>query len=195
MNCRIDIHGGKCCIHNHRELINAPFQQPLKPCSDHVKGQVKYKHHNTDKTGNGSIFTGENADTLPALLGLYDRLLAKPLNKIKSHIRNCSAAVKSTFLFHLTDNMLQHFRFIFIQLKLVKNQVITFNNLRCCKPDRNSRLLCMVLNEMNHGMNAAMHRSVMILFVTKILFHRTFLILCNMDRMPDQLVHSLIFRR
>ena len=41
--------------------------------------------------------------------------------------------------------MLQHFRFIFIQLKLVKNQVITFNNLRCCKPDRNSCLLCMIL--------------------------------------------------
>ena len=201
MNCRIDIHGGKCCIHDHRELINAPFQQPLKPCSDDIKGQVKHKHHNTDKTGNGGIFTGKNpvnlltADTFPALLGFYDRLFTEPLNKIKSHICNCSAAVKSTLLFHLTYNMLQHFCFIFIQLKLIKNQVIAFNDLRCGKPDRNSCCLCMILNQMNHGMNTAMHRSIMIFFVTKILFHRAFLIFCNVNGMPDQLVHPFILCR
>ena len=55
------------------------------------------------------------------------------LDKIKPHVRDSRTPVHTTLCLHLADNMLQHFFFIFIQLQLLQNQMISFNGLLAAK--------------------------------------------------------------
>ena len=108
---------------------------------------------------------------------LDDRCLANLLNESKAHIRDCRSLIHAAFLFHLTDDVLQHFFFILIQLELVKNHLVAFRQLACRKTNRNARFRCVVLDQMHDTMQTAMHRAIMILRVAKICAPRFFLIL------------------
>lgn len=72
---------------------------------------------------------------LLALLGLDNGTVADLFNKGKAHIGNGCGTVKTTFCFHLDNDMLQCFLFIFIKLKLLQDQMIPLCQLGGCKTD------------------------------------------------------------
>ena len=91
--------------------------------------------------------------------------------------------------------MLQHVRLIGIQCQLLQNQRVALDCLCRRKAHGKLRFFCMVLDQMDHRMDAAVHRTAVVAPVAKILLERMLLIFCNMDRMLHQLVHALIFCR
>ena len=124
----------------------------------------------------------------------YNRLLANLLNESKSHIGDRCRLIHSALLFHLTNDMPEHFLFILIKFQLLKNPFIPFCKLARSKSNRYARICCMVLDEMHDAVQAAMDRAVVILRVTKIRAPRFLLILRHMKRMIDQFADSFIFR-
>ena len=90
--------------------------------------------------------------------------------------------------------MLQHFFFIFIQLQLLQNQMISFNGFVGCETQGQLCSLRMILDQMPHRMDAAVYGTIMIVFIAEILPQRPFLIFCDMDCMADQFVHTFVFR-
>ena len=56
-------------------------------------------------------------------------------------------------------------------------------------------MLRMILDQMDNGMDTAMNRSIVVIFIAKILTQRFFLIFCNVKCMTHKLVHALILRR
>ena len=90
--------------------------------------------------------------------------------------------------------MLQHFFFIFIQLQLLQDQMVSFNGFVGCKTQGQLRSLRMILDQMAYRMDAAVYGTVMIVFIAEILPQRPFLIFCHMDCMTDQFIHAFVFR-
>ena len=164
-----------------------------------MERKEEHQQHNTDKTWNCCIFSGQNpidfltADALPACLRLYYRFLAHLFDEIKTHIRNRRTAIEPTLFFHLYNQMFNCFVLILVQFQFLQNQMIPFNDLRSCKTQRNSRMLCVILDQMADCMNTAVHGSTKLIFTTEILSSRPLLIFCDMQCMPYQFIHSLIF--
>ena len=53
----------------------------------------------------------------------------------------------------------------------------------------------MVLDEVHDAMQAAVYCSVVVVFVTEVLTHRSFLIFCHVYGVVDELVDTLVFCR
>ena len=172
----------QCCFYQRRNLINSNLQKPLKPRSDHIKGKIKYQYHDSDETGNRCIFSCKNlinfltSDSFFAFFRLYNCLFTQTLNKVKTHICDCSTSVNLTLCFHLLYDMLQHLRLICVQLQLLKNQRISLDCLGCCKTGRNISLRRMILNQVHDRMNTAVYCTVMVTLITEILTQWMFLI-------------------
>ena len=192
---------GKSTVCHDSQRINSDFQQILQKGANHVKGQIKHRHHDADKTGNRRIFSSQDpihsltSDALFALLWLNHCLFTNLLYKSKTHIRNGCAAVKSPLAFHLRNNMFQHFLFVGIQLKLFQNQMIPLDQLCGRKAYRNLSHLGMILNQVADSMDTAVNRSSKIIFITEVLTARMFLILGDMYCVSHQLVNPLVFGR
>ena len=189
--------GGVHCI---REPADPKSQQILKPGSDHHKCQVKYDAHDRDKEGDRRIFPGENAvdlctsQMLFAFSGLYDAFGADFTDKGKTHIRNRGAAVQAALILKLQNDMLQQLFFISVQLQLIQDQGVAFNELAGCKTDGNPDPLRMVLDQVAYRVQAAVNRSAVVTGVTEVLPRRLFLVFRDMNGMADQLIHAFIFR-
>ena len=180
---------------------DARFQQIRKKCTDYMKGQIEHQTHNGNECGNSSVFPRQDPvnppapGMLPALPGLDHCGGAYLLNKPKAHIRNGSGTVQSPFLFHLHHNMLQAILFIFIQLQLLQHIPVTAGQLGGGKPQRDARIRSMILYETHNAVNAPVHCAAAAVGITEILPARPLLIFRHMQRMIDQLVDALIFRR
>ena len=144
-------------------MIDRDFKQSLQPGPDHIKGKIKYKHHNTCKAGNRSVFSGQDpvdfftADPLFAFFWFRDCLLTEALNKIKPHICDGCASVDASFCLHLTDDMFKHLGLILVQFQLGQNQRVALYGFCCCKTHRNLCHLGMIFDQVDHGMNATMY--------------------------------------
>ena len=180
------------------QRINSHFQQALQTGPDHIKRQIKYCQHDQYKARNRSILTCKDlvhpftAKSFFTLNRFYYRALTNPLDKVKTHICNRCAAVQPPFFFHLQDQVLQCFLFILVQSQAFQDQWISFNQFCSCKPHRNICLPGMVFYNMADSMNTAMHCTTKLIFITKILSSRLFLVSCNMDGMSYQFLHSLV---
>ena len=174
------------CICQFRHFINSHFQQTLQPGTDHIKGKIKNKNHNSNKAGNCRIFSGKNpvyflaSNPLFTFLWFHNCLLTQSFNKVKPHICNGCTSIYLTLCLHLLHNMFQHFRLVCIKFQPFQNQRIPFDRLGCCKTCRNVRLGCMILDQMHDRMNTPVDRSFMIVFITKVLAQRALLIFRNM---------------
>ena len=188
---------GQSRIDNTGNPSDPGSEHLLQPGSDDSKGEEKHQSHDRNKDRNGSIFAGEEtiqlltAQVLFALPGLRHTAGADLLNERETHVRHGSTAVQPSFVFQLQCNVLQHLRFVLVQIQQGENLGIALNQFAGGKTDRNSRSISMILNEMHRGVNTAMNGSALIIRPTKILTKRFFLIAGNVDCMSDQLIDTL----
>ena len=131
----------------------------------------------------------------PAFPRFDDCLPADFFDKTKPHIRNRSRPIQPAFLLHLADNMFQRLFFIRVQIQTRLNLLIAFCQLRCSKAHRNTRILRVIFDQMHNAMQAAVHRTTVIIRITEILPSRLLLKMRHMKRMIDQLSDSFILCR
>ena len=127
-----------------------------------------------------------------AFLRLHNGFAADLLNKGEPHIGDCRCSVHASFFLHLTDDVLQRFFFVLIELKMRKHHFVALRKFAGRKANGNSRIRCMVFNQMHNCVQASMYGSVVVLRITKIAAARFFLILRHMNGVADQLADALV---
>ena len=201
MDRRVDAAGLHGLFGQRAERFDAFGQQILQKRPDQEKGQEKDQPHDENKHRDGGIFPRQDAvDALAALvLAALARLDdARPTNLfdiIKAHIRDGGAAVKAALGLHLQDDMLQHFLFVLIEFKLCQDLFISLDQLARRKAGGQRGALGVVLDEMPHGVQRAVHRAAVVLDAAKVLPQRRFLVARDVHGMTHQLVHALVLRR
>ena len=147
------------------------------------------------------VFSGEKtveflaALVLAALAGLRHRGHAHASDKVKAHIRDRRAVVEPALGLHLHDDMAQKLRFVFVQRKLLFDERIALDKLARGKARRQSRALGVILNQVDHRVQAAVHRAVVVALIAEVLPQRTLLKMRDVDRVAHKLIHALVFRR
>ena len=182
------------------QAVDAGFQEPLHPRADDIEGEPEHQRHNPNEHGKRSVFARKHpvdplaAQAFPALGGLSDRGLADPADEREAHIRHSGAAIQTALCFHLHDDMLQHLFLVPVEVELFQHERVALDHLPGGKAHRDPRAPRMVVDQVDNGVDAAMHRAAMVVLVAEILPLRAFLILGYMDRMIDELVNALVFR-
>ena len=120
---------------------------------------------------------------------------AKTSDKRKPHIRNGGGAVKSALLFHLKNNVLNHFLFVCGKLERARNHLIALDNFRGRKPQRNFSAFCMVADKLHNSVQRAVNRSAADIFIAEVRSARTFAVLSNVNGMAYQFVNALVLCR
>ena len=185
-------------IHHIRQGGDAQLQQILEKGPDDIEGEPEHQPHDQDKDRDGSVFSGEDsvqlltADVLPAFFGLYHTLFADLPDKGKPHIRHGGASVHSPFMFHLHDDMFQHLFFRLFKIQLIQYELIAFDHLAGAETNRQMRGFGMIIDQMHNGVNAAVYRSAMIVFITEIIARGFLLIFRDMDSVIHEFVNALI---
>ena len=199
MQCLVHIPGCHKTIDQISERCNSQIQQIRQEGTDHAESQEKYQSHDADEAGNSSIFTGKyfinrNASKMFfTLFWLDDGLIANFLDKIKSHVSDGGGPVQSPFIFHLYNNMFQHFFFVLIQMKAVENQGITFCQFGSGKTNRDTCFCSMIFNQMHNGMETTVNSTPIVIGVTVINFGWFLLIFCHVKSMRDQFINPFVF--
>ena len=185
-------------INDISERCDSHVQNILEKRTDHTECQEKHQTHNTDKTWNSRVFSREDlidlhtAKMFFTFFWFHNRFITDFFNKIKTHMCDCCCSVQTTFVFHLFNNMLQHFFLVLIQIQTVHDQLITFRKFCCCKANRDSCCFGMVFDQMHDCMEASMYCSAIFISIAKIDDLWFFLIFCHMKCMLNQLINSLI---
>ena len=190
--------GGHQIIDLFTKKINSMPQHLLHPGSQGIKCQQEDQRHDKDERRNGGKTPRKDPvdpfTSLPFLtLHRFDHGTPHQFfDKGKTHVGYGSGAIHPPFLFHLKDDMLHHFLFIFREFQSPHHSVISLYHLRRRKAHGDLCASCMILYEMHDPVNAPVHRTIMIGFITEILLPRTLLILCHMNRMLYQLIDTFI---
>ena len=112
-----------------------------------------------------------------------------------AHVRDGGAAVKAAFLLHLDDDVVKELQLILVKQQLIKDQMIPAYDLACGEPHGYACLRGMVLNEVDHGMDASVHGAAVVVRTAEILFERAFLIHRYVNCMLHKLVNTLVLCR
>ena len=132
---------------------------------------------------------------LAALRRLGDGSRAELHDECKAHVGDGSAAVEPALLLHLRDNVPDGILLVFVECKLRADQPVALDHLACGEPQRETRLLCVILDEVTDAVDAAVYCAAVVRFIAEILPERFLLIVCDVDCVLDQLVDALILRR
>ena len=128
----------------------------------------------------------------PAFSRLDDTAVAYLVYVRETHFRHGSIAVQTAFLFHLQNDVFQHFLFVLIQLQGIQDQLIAFNDLAGRKTQRQTGSGSVVIDQVNYRMNAAVNCSASGTVVTEVVIYRGFLVSGNVNGVVDQLINALI---
>ena len=120
----------------------------------------------------------------------YNRLFAYFFDKIITHICKSRVSIQSPLCFHLNDTVLHQLQLILVQLQPAGDVLIAFDQLCRRKTCRDACIVRMILDQMRHCMNAAVHRSR----TTEIIYLRCLLFACRLNDRMCQLGNTLIFR-
>ena len=124
---------------------------------------------------------------------LFYALAANLIDEGKAHLSHSGTAVQAAFLFHLKNNVFNHFNFILVRIQFVKNNLVAFKNLGCCKANRNAGSLSMVVNKVNNSVNSPVNGTTVVVYITQVLVQRFFLVAGYVNSVVNQFVNTLVF--
>ena len=119
MHDRIDAVGSQPRVCQFCQRADSHVQQAGEPRADDTKGQPKNQAHDADKGRNRGVLSGQDLIDLDAARVFFafvrfdDRCFADLLYEGKAHVRDRCGLIHAAFFLHLTDDMPQHFFFIF----------------------------------------------------------------------------------
>ena len=94
---------------------------------------------------------------LLAFMAFYHGGSHHTLNEGIAHIGQGGVAIQSRFVFHLHDAVLQQLLLVLIQLQFLCQVVAALNQLGCAEARGNAQLFGMIVNQVNHRVDAAVH--------------------------------------
>jgi len=104
---RIDLPQRQAFIYQPDQCIYGNRHQIRQPCADPCEGHRKYECHDSDKTRQCGIFSGQYPVDLHAALVLLtlmrtdNRLCTQFLNKVKTHVGERRFTLHAAFFFHV----------------------------------------------------------------------------------------------
>ena len=155
--------GGQPLVNQAGQRIDAQPQIIGQTLADDVEGKIKGQQHHAQEGGNGSIATRKNpvdahgARMLLAFMAFYHGSSHHTLNEGIAHIGQGGVAIQSCFVFHLHDAVLQQLLLVLIQLQFLRQVVAALNQLGCAEARGNAQLFGMIINQVNHRVDAAVH--------------------------------------
>ena len=100
-------------------------------------------------------------------------------------------AVQASLLLHLDYDVLHHLLLILFKTQARRHDFVARHKAAGGEAGREAGALRMVLDQMHETVQAAVHRSAMVILVAEVLAFRFFLILGDMYGMFYELVHTL----
>ena len=194
----VDVHRLHGVFRQALQAVDARRQQILQEGADEAECEIEHQRHDGDEHGQRRPFARQDlvdllaAQMLAAFLGLGDAALAHLLDVGEAHVRHGSAAVQIPLAFHLQHDVLQHFLLVLVQGQLIQDQLIALDDLAGGKAQGQPGLFRVVLNQMHHSVDAAVHRAAVVRAVAKILPQGLFLIFGDVQGVLHQFVHALI---
>ena len=169
MNDTAHTYSRKRCIDHRCKCRYSSVKQLLQICSDKSEGQIEDRSHYQNKHRNSGKTSGQHtvypaaANVLATLTRTHNGITAECGNKRKTHIGYCSSTVKPTLSFHLHNDMLYHLALVLAQIQRRLYTCISLDELACRKAHRNTRSGGMILDKMHYSVQAAMHRTAVLI--------------------------------
>ena len=185
-------------IHQRCQRVDPGLDQILQEQPDHVEGQPEDQSHDEDEHRQSGILSREELIHTAALHrslvlpGFHHRPLTESLDEGEPHVGHGGGPVHPPFLFHLDNDMLQHFLFVVVQFQFLQDQLIPFHQLGRGKPRRDAGALGVVGDEIHDAVNAPVQRSSVLVLSAEVQILRTLLVPRHVDRVVHQFLHALI---
>ena len=193
----IEAVGRERAIDQRGQRVDAHGEQVAQEFADDVERQIEDQKHDPEENGDGRVFAGQDAvelaaaQMLAALARLDDGLLHGVFNKAVAHIRQRGVPVKAALLLHLHDGVLDQLQFIRVEVQLVRDLLVALDELRRGKADADAGCLREILDDMAHGVDAAVDGALWAEVVDGGLLP----LLRSADGAFDQLLHALAVGR
>ena len=91
--------------------------------------------------------------------------------------------------------MLQHLALVFLQTQRVQHEQVALDDFGSGEADGDACARGVILNEVDDGVDAAVHRAAVVVLAAEVLPQRALLVFGDVDRVAYQLVHALVFCR
>ena len=195
---RVDAVSRQPPVHQTADGVDPQTQPVGEGRADHVEGQVEDQKHDPQEHRNGRVLAGEDpvhlyrAAVLLALMAFHHRLFHHALNKAVSHVRQRGVSVQPRLTFHLYDAVLQQLLLVLVQLHHVRHVRVALDQLGGAEPGGHPQLFRVVLDQMHHRVDAAVHRGTV---AAEVINPRQRPVLRHGHRLIDQLGNALSLGR
>ena len=132
---------------------------------------------------------GHTALVLAALAAAHDSIGADPLDEGVAHVGQRRVTVEAALLLHLDDRMLDHVKLVLIQRKPGRDILVALHQLGRGEAEGDTCRLRVILDQMRHGVDAAVHRPI----VAEVVNLWQLTCLCGLYSQLGQLVNAFIF--
>ena len=129
-----------------------------------------------------------------ALFRLDDGSVNQFLDKREPHVGDGGRSVHSGFFLHLHDDMLQGLFLILVEIELLEDTWISFDEFRGGKTLRDPGSFCVVVHEDHDTVQASVDRASTVVLITEVQTPRTFLVFRNVKGVVYQLVDTFVLR-
>ena len=188
-----------------RNRADEPFHAAREDRADAVERHDEDERHDGEENRDGRVLARQipihlrAALVLLALVRPHDRLLAEIREKREAHVRERCLGVEAALLFHDAGNLVVDGLLVRRNAELRLDERIVLDELRRRKTQRQPRFFRERLDEMRHGMDAAMHGGHGVVGVVavdaEIDARRPLMVARDVQRMVDELLDALVFRR
>ena len=110
----------------------------------------------------------------------------------EAHVRNRRTAVEAALVFHLNRDVFEQFFLILIEVQLVQDLPVPFQELVRRKAQGNASLFRMVFDQMFDRMQGAVHGAAVVIGIAVVLLNRAFLESRHMDGMVYEFINALV---
>ena len=200
---RVDGIAGQGLIHQPGQRVDPQREQVGQKGADGPEGHPEDQRQDADEAGQRRIFAGQDlvdghaALVFPAFGRVHHRFGAQLFDEGKAHVRQRGLPVQAALGLHLGDGMFQQILFVLVQAQRFQDQRVPFHQFGGGEARRQSRSLGVVLDQMDHRMDAAVNRPapglVPVAGLTEINAARRLPVTRHMDGVVDQLVDALVF--
>ena len=192
---RVQAVGRESGVNDDRQSVDTSGQQVGEEGAEDIESQIEDGQHDTKENRQGQVLVGNDPVDGLAPLALSGRPafhhggIAYPLNEVVAHVGQSGVAVHATFGLHLCDTVLQKLQFVLVQLQPIPDIRVVLNEFGGGEADREPGGFRVVLDLMDHRMDAAVDRTGS----AEIVYRRIDSVFSGVDCGADQLIHTLVF--
>ena len=160
---------------------------------------VKDEAHDGHKHGQGRPAAGEHlvylaaALVLLALLGFHHGAGTHLVDEVVAHVGHGCCRVETALCLELLEDVVEQLLLVVAQFQCFDHDMVALYHLAGSKAHGYVGCLGVVLDEVHHGMDAAVHGATVVVGAAKVLASGRLLVLGHVQGVIDELVDALVF--